>query len=239
MPVLIEEIMRPAEQGMSRPYLCRGVDGNLYFVKGLNTTRESQVHEWVCGHLGKAFGLPIPDFELVEIDKMLLREVQPEWQEIGSGLAFGSREVRGGAWFELANIPSVPLELRQDVLVFDYWIQNLDRTDFNTNLLWKEMGHELAVIDHNLAFDREFSPEEFLSGHLFRDHWTEITGDLFIRSIYDQRLAQALVIFQDVLASVPQEWYWHDEQQTVEANFDIEQIEVALTRCNNSEFWSI
>ena len=239
MPVLIEEIMRPAEQGMSRPYLCRGVDGNLYFVKGLNTTRESQVHEWICGHLGRAFGLPIPSFELVEIDTLLLREVQPEWQEIGSGLAFASREVRGASWFELANKSSVSLQLRQDVLVFDYWVQNLDRTEFNTNLLWNEVSHELTVIDHNLAFDKEFSPEAFLCGHLFRDEWPDIVGDLFIRNRYDQRLAQAQIAFQGALDSIPEEWFWHDEGQTVEANFQIEQIEGALNRCNRSEFWSL
>lgn len=34
MPLTIVEIIKQAEQGLSSPFLCRGDDGTLYFVKG-------------------------------------------------------------------------------------------------------------------------------------------------------------------------------------------------------------
>lgn len=34
MPLTIVEIIKQAEQGLSSPFLCRGDDGDLYFVKG-------------------------------------------------------------------------------------------------------------------------------------------------------------------------------------------------------------
>lgn len=40
-PIEITEIIRPAEQGRSGPYICRGEDNRLYYVKGRNTGRRS------------------------------------------------------------------------------------------------------------------------------------------------------------------------------------------------------
>ena len=54
---------------MTRPFICRGDNKNLYFVKGIGATRQSQVYEWVAGNLGFALSLPIAPF--VNIDGML------------------------------------------------------------------------------------------------------------------------------------------------------------------------
>ncbi len=71
-PIPIIEILGPAEQGLSRPYKCRGEDGRLYYVKGRQTDRHSLWSEWLCGHLALAFGLNLPPFRLVEIPAELL-----------------------------------------------------------------------------------------------------------------------------------------------------------------------
>ena len=85
-PILIEEIIKPAEQGRSGPYFCRGADGHNYFVKGRNTGRRSQITEWICAHLAKTLGLPVAPFALVEIAPDLLKETPKAMQEIGAGL---------------------------------------------------------------------------------------------------------------------------------------------------------
>lgn len=237
--VIIQEIIRPAHQGMSKPYYCRGEDGKYYFVKGVNTTRESQVWEWVCGHLAEAFGLPLAPFSLVEVVPELLEETQEEYQDIGVGLAFGSQQVDGVMWKELAISKDVTIQIQRDLLVFDWWVQNMDRTPFNTNLLWKADSKTVTVIDHNCAFDEEFKPAAFLEGHLFKEQQSSIFGDLATRAEYSRRLSGALPALDVACANIPAEWEWHDQQETVPAEYDLERAKRVVTRCNTENFWSI
>lgn len=46
MPLAIVEIIKQADQGLSSPFLCRGDDGELYFVKGRASGRASLWAEW-------------------------------------------------------------------------------------------------------------------------------------------------------------------------------------------------
>lgn len=92
MPVEIVEILRRSEQGRTRPFLCRGDDGHTYFVKGRGAGLRSLIIEWLCGHLALAFGLPVAEFELVEVPEALVdTQLLPEAGDLGAGPAFGSR----------------------------------------------------------------------------------------------------------------------------------------------------
>ncbi|WP_409527298.1 HipA family kinase [Rhizobium sp. BK591] len=51
MPIEIEEVLRRSDQGVTRPYICRGADGKLYYVKGKDAGYESLVKEWIAGTL--------------------------------------------------------------------------------------------------------------------------------------------------------------------------------------------
>jgi hypothetical protein len=237
-PVQIVEILRPAEQGLSKPYLCRGDDDNFYFVKGINTTRRSQVYEWICGHLASGFGLPIAPFRLVEVDEELLVEAAPEYSEIGAGLAFGSQQVEQVEWLELALSNEVKPNIRADILVFDWWIQNLDRGKGNTNLLWKSNQKSLTVIDHNCAFDPEFASDVFFENHIFCDLKANIFDDLATRAGYDARLSAVLPMLTQACDTIPPNWFWVDPEQTVKANFDLETVKNTINRCNFGNFWN-
>ena len=57
---------------MTRPFLCRGDDGWLYYVKGNAAGHSSLICEWIAGQLGRRLGLPIPDFRLAIIPKDLV-----------------------------------------------------------------------------------------------------------------------------------------------------------------------
>ena len=67
MTITVVEVIKQADQGLSSPFLCRGDDDLMYFVKGRASGRASQWAEWLAGHLGQALGLPIPDFRLVDV----------------------------------------------------------------------------------------------------------------------------------------------------------------------------
>ena len=110
----IVEVIGPAAQGKSIPFLCGGSDGHRYYVKGQQTNRASLWREWVCGHLAQALGLPLPPFFLVQLDPALVKELPKDQQAIGSLPAFGSREQPHAAWLELGISQRVPAELQRE-----------------------------------------------------------------------------------------------------------------------------
>ena len=64
MPIEIIEVIRRSTQGVTEPFICRGDNGKIYFVKGKGAGRRSLVAEWIAGHLAIALGIPIAPFSL-------------------------------------------------------------------------------------------------------------------------------------------------------------------------------
>lgn len=239
MTIQIVEIVHPAVQGRSGPYVCRGEDGSTYFVKGRNTGRRSQIIEWVCAHLARALGLPVATFELVEIVPELLAETPKSMREVGAGLAFGSREYPQALWFELDRVNKTDIQLQRDILVFDWWVHNMDRLSTNPNLLWDATHEKLVVIDHNLAFDPDFVSREFLDYHIFRSQADRIFDDMVDRANYQDRLLNALEVWNVAISSIPETWWWVDDECTVAADFDVQAARSLLQRCESSDFWGV
>ena len=142
MAVEIVEVIRRADQGMTRPFICRGDDNEIYFVKGVGAGRRSLICEWIAGSLGLALGLPLAPFEIVEVPEELIEfgtGLDLDLSELGHGPAFGSRR-REVMELTASAVPEVPEPLQQDVLAFDWWIRNGDRLlterGGNPNLFW-------------------------------------------------------------------------------------------------------
>lgn len=237
MPLTIVEIIKQADQGLSSPFLCRGDDGALYFVKGRASGRASLWAEWLAGHLGRVFGLPIPPFCIAEVPAALIRECPPELCPLGSGPAFASRKVDGVQWLELAGAPGISLALQRDILVFDWWLHNLDRTRGNPNLLWHSSHRELVVIDHNQAFDPAFTPADFWAHHLFADQRAAVFNDLAEQARYAERLTAALSVWDDACDNAPSEWRWENDEQDIPTLFDPVAAKALAARCSTPDFW--
>lgn len=234
----IVEIIAKSEQGMQTPYKCRAEDGKIYYVKGRQTNRASLWHEWIGAYLGQSFGLPIPPFALVNISAEILAEVMPRWRDLGPGPAFGSENHPTAAWLEPSMCGLVPHAVQRDVLVFDWWIHNTDRFTFNSNLLWDTAEKQLVVIDHNKAFDPEFSAAEFLREHIFAERWYEVASDLLTQADYAQRLSQAAsAVFDSACDNIPLEWQWENPECDIPARTDINAIRALLSRCETPELW--
>lgn len=236
-PIPIVEILGPAEQGISRPYKCRGEDGRLYYVKGRQTDRHSLWSEWLCGHLANAFGLKLPPFRLVDVPADLLLETRDDCRDIGAGIAFGSEHHPNPTWFEPGFAAKVPLEIQRDILMFDWWIGNMDRTRGNPNLLWDAAQQQVVVIDHNRAFDRDFCAPEFAESHIFANVFDSVFNDLVTRDDYAQRLSKALAEWPLACDNAPLEWRWANPERDVPANFDIAVAKTFLERCQSAELW--
>lgn len=242
MAIQIVEILRRSIQGVTRPFQCRCENGDLYFVKGHGAGRKSLIAEYVCGRLARSFGLPVADFEIVEVPQELIAwGNSADLYDLGAGLAFGSKALPHVQEFSISNLQAVPPELRKDVVLFDWWIHNADRTlsklGGNPNLLWDQKENRLAVIDHNQAFDELFNASDFTKLHVFHADLPVIFCDLVDRLAYADRLAAAIAEFDQACDNVPTEWWWVDDD--VPVNFDREAARKILGRFNHDNFWRI
>lgn len=234
------EILGRSEQGATRPFICRCSDNYVYFVKGRDATRDSQVHEWIAARMATELGIPIAPYEIVHVSPAMaaLREAAG----LGAGPAFGSRMI-SGAELTIPMLEDVKTETQADVLAFDWWIRNADRSltasGGNPNLILTPEDKKLIVIDHNLAFDAQFSKEQFLACHVFRGMMGYILDDLIRRAEYLARFEAACKGLDECLSLLPGEWRFVDDEMTVEASWvkaDPSPGDILLTY-SSDDFW--
>lgn len=243
MSVQIVEIMGRATQGITLPYRCRGDDGHVYFVKGRGAGRRSQICEWVVGQLAQRLDLPIAPFEIVEVpEELICLDLSGELQDLGIGLAFGSRKLNV-VELSVSHLEYVPSDVQRDVLAFDWWVHNADRTltelGGNPNLFWDIETQELVVIDHNQAFDDAFSPADFVESHAFSSQWRLLVSDWVYRQHLTVRFAAAMADWTAICNTVPPEWWFLDAEQTVPTSLDLRAIYQLLMRFQSQNFWDL
>jgi len=241
-PLSIVEILERSTQGVTRPFLCRCEDDRLYYVKGRGAGPRSLLCEWFAGHLASKLGLPVPEFAIVQAPQELV-DLFPEGRDLGSAPAFGSAVFEHTQELSKAHVDEVPAPVQRDVLVFDRWIRNADRTlttvSGNPNLLWNTDANELVVIDHNVAFDPDFSARLFSETHVFSVQIPSVFQDLVEQAQYGERLHEALAVWPEACQNAPSEWWFADEEQTVPADFDPDAVLALLNRCMNEDFWRL
>jgi hypothetical protein len=239
--VEIVEILRRSEQGITKPFICRGDDGEIYFVKGQNAGHRSLICEWIAGRLAVLIGLPVPPFKQVQVPEELVDfNVGTPLDGLGAGPAFGSLE-RQVTELTVSNVEQVPGRLQQDVLIFDWWVRNADRylTELggNPNLFWEPGERELVVIDHNQAFDFMVKKSDFSQGHVFAAQIYQLSGDFFRRDEYHGRLSTALNEWTQILSEIPEAWWFADDEQTVPVDFDKQAVYELLEGFKSDDFW--
>ncbi|MEE4453738.1 HipA family kinase [Novosphingobium resinovorum] len=126
----IVEIVRPTDSGVTQPYQCRLADDNLYAVKGRGATARGLMAEIACATLGRAIGLPIPDFCIGVMDEKLLEASGDSYvsSSLGAGECFASLWIEPTDVFSLSMKRHVDIKELAKLFVFDHWINNGDRT---------------------------------------------------------------------------------------------------------------
>lgn len=243
MPVEIIEVLDRSVQGMTLPFICRGDDGKIYFVKGRSAGRRSLLCEWIAGHLAIAFGLPIAPFSQVYVSEPLIQLAsRSDIGDLGEGLAFGS-EGQQTVELTVTHLIAVGVEVRRDVLAFDWWVKNGDRTQSalggNPNLFWNISSDSLLVIDHNQAFDESFDEEAFFSLHPFRDRIFEVFDDMVYRDHYASKFESVMAGWDQICDTIPPEWWFVDPECTMPLEFDREALKRRLLDCRSDAFWAI
>ena len=235
----IVEILGRSEQGVTRPFICRGEDGNTYFVKGIGAGRRSQVCEWIAGNLASELNLPVAPFEIVQVPEELAF-ADTEYGDLGVGPAFGSLK-QTIMELSYALVEDVPPALKRRVLAFDWWIRNNDRMltekGGNPNLFWAPEEERLVIIDHNQAFDSNFSIEDFFAFHVFSRSCPDLFGDAFYQQEYINAFQAALDQWHNICSGIPIEWRFQDAELTVKSDVDLDDMFTILNRCNSDNFW--
>ena len=239
--VEIVEVIRRSEHGMTEPFICRGDDDNIYFVKGIGAGRDSQIKEWVSGNLAIHFGIPVAPFKIVSVPEEILEALPTDHAvALGAGPAFGSLEKRVTE-ITFSQVAEVPFEIRKRLLCFDWWIANGDRYlsehGGNPNLFWEPDKRELVVIDHNQTFDPEVTADTFFRYHIFQGASSAIADDLVERQIYTDKMKLALSHWDSIVAGLPDEWFYIDPEMTIELALSTEALKTHLLRCLTDDFW--
>lgn len=229
---VIEIIDRCAENTcVTRPFRVKADDGNLYWIKGCGGwNRRDLCFELLAARMADSLGLPIAGFEVLEVPQAILEFCAlPGIRDLRAGPAFGSLHADDAVSLPPVAVKKVPEEFRWRILLFDWWIQNEDRTlgraGGNVNLLWNAEDNQLTVIDHNLAFDNTFDEQAFFQNHVFRKERGRIHEEFLLEQ--QASFAELAAQFSKITGDFPEEWL---EQDNLPGDFIPESVFKILTR---------
>jgi hypothetical protein len=142
-------------EGGSLPAIVEADDLGMYVVKfrGAGQGVLALVAELVAGEIGRTLGLQVPELVFAEVDATLGRN-EPDSEirhllKASAGLNLALDYLPGSATFDPAAGDRATPEVASMAVWFDAFVQNVDRTPRNPNLL---MWHgSLWLIDHGAA----------------------------------------------------------------------------------------
>ncbi len=153
--VLATRYILALREGGSLPAIVEADDLGMYVVKfrGAGQGALALTAEIVAGEIGRALGLSVPEIVLVEVDPALGRN-DPDAEirhllKASVGINVGLDYLPGSTDFNAAAGDSISPEIASMAVWFDAFVQNVDRTPRNPNLL---MWHrQIRFIDHGAA----------------------------------------------------------------------------------------
>ncbi|MCU0547810.1 MAG: aminotransferase class I and II [Leptolyngbya sp. Prado105] len=144
----------PLREGGSLPAIVEADDDGMYVLKfrGAGQGVKSLIAELIAGELARVVGLPVPEIVLIELDPDLARtEPDPEIQDLikaSAGLNLALDYLPGSITFDPVA-GNAEAELASEIVWFDAYVTNPDRTARNANMLvWHR---KLWLIDHGAA----------------------------------------------------------------------------------------
>ncbi len=152
--VTASRYVTPLREGGSLPAIVEADDDGLYVLKfrGAGQGPKALIAELLAGGMGRLAGLPVPEIVLVNLPPDLARtEPDAEIQSLigaSGGLNLALDYLPGSVTFDpLVFQPDA--KLASEIVWFDAFVCNVDRTARNVNML---MWHRrLWLIDHGAA----------------------------------------------------------------------------------------
>ena len=152
--IRVTRYVTPLREGGSLPAIVKADDDGMYVLKfrGAGQGARALVSELVCGEIGRALGLPVPEIVFAELDHDLSR-TEPDHEISGlirrsAGLNLALDYLPGSVMYD-PLVMRLDHELASRIVWFDGYISNVDRTARNPNMLiWHR---KLWLIDHGAA----------------------------------------------------------------------------------------
>jgi HipA-like kinase len=233
----------PLREGGSLPAIIEADDDGMYVLKfrGAGQGPKALTAELIAGEIARAVGLPVPEIVFVELDAELARtEPDPEIQDLiraSDGINLALDYLPGSIMFDPVA-EQIDARLASQIVWFDAYVTNIDRTPRNTNmLLWHR---RLWLIDHGAALYfhhswsnyRERSSDSF---SLIKDH-------VLLRSAAQLEAADShlsklidLELIETVVGLVPEEWLMMDSPFAGTAECRAAYIEYLTERLRGSQ----
>jgi hypothetical protein len=208
-------------EGGSLPALVEADDGELYVIKfcGAGQGVKALVAELIAGEIGRILGLPIPELVLIELEAGFgLNEPHEEIQDLlkaSIGLNLGVRYLPSAFAYNPLIEPPPEAGFASEVVWFDAYVTNVDRTPRNVNMLiWES---QLWLIDHGAALyfhhdwnnylARSHTPFSFIKQHTLLKFASDLPGaDTRMLSHLDEGVLRAIVDL------VPEVWLGGETQ---------------------------
>lgn len=205
--------VQPLREGGSLPAVVHTDDGSFVVkFRGAGQGAKALLAELVVGMLGRAAGLPVPELAIVDISPAFGRtEADPEIQDIlraSHGVNVGLRYLDGAFNFDMhAASDLIAPELAADLVWFDAFLTNPDRTARNPNLMiWERrpwlIDHGAAIYAHHdwarVDEARARAPFPLIRDHVLLAHSADLRAA-------DARMMERLTdgVVDDVVRNLP------------------------------------
>jgi hypothetical protein len=203
----------PLREGGSLPGIVEADNLGTYVVKfrGAGQGPKALVAEVISGELARRLGLPVPELVTVQLDPVVARaEPDEEVQELikaSAGLNLGMDYLPGSLGYDPVAHP-VEAELASRIVLFDAFVENVDRSWRNPNMLiWHG---DLWLIDHGatLYFHHNWPRASAVVHRPFKadDHVLRSYATLISAVLPEFIGTMTAALLDEVLSLVPDEW---------------------------------
>lgn len=241
--VNVTRYVTPLREGGSLPAIVEADDDGMYVLKfrGAGQGPKALIAELMAGELARAAGLRVPEIVLAELDAELSRtEPDPEIQDLlkaSAGINLALDYLPGSITFDpvVDNINGVHAS---EIVWFDAFITNVDRTPRNPNML---MWHkELWLIDHGASLyfqhswtnweGQSLSPFSQIRDHVLLPAASSLkTADEKLRAILNRDL------IEDIAVNIPDAWLQPDTETADEKRTIY--VEYLMNRLGSSDIF--
>jgi hypothetical protein len=205
----------PLREGGSMPGLMEADDCGLHVVKfrGAGQGTLALAAEIIAAELAAPLGIRVPALKFIDIDAAIgTAEPDPEIQELlraSPGVNLGSDFLPGARTYSAADPWQPDSETAARIVWFDCFLNNVDRSARNPNLLiWHD---ELWAIDHGAALFRQHggldpttasAPFPQIADHVLLDRSGSIVevGERLATMVDEDAIA-------DAVGTVPGDWF--------------------------------
>ncbi|TAE48930.1 MAG: aminotransferase class I and II [Bacteroidetes bacterium] len=244
--VQVTRYISPLREGGSLPALVEADDDFKYVLKfrGSGHGPKALIAELLGGEIARCLGLKVPELVFTHLDEAFGQsEADEEIQDLlqgSQGLNLALHFLPGSITFDPA-VTEISARLASQIVWFDAFITNVDRTFKNTNMLvWHR---ELWLIDHGASFYFHHSGTDW-EKHAqspfapVKDHVLLPAASLLAETNAAFRQVLSPDILRGVVALIPDSWLkWADTDETPETLREI-YAQFLLSRLHHSDIFT-